>query len=67
LISTVKKSNARICFHSEGDIAQLIDDLIEVGAEIFHPIEPSADKMANLYEYKKRYGQRLCIHGAIDA
>ena len=67
LIATVKEqSDAKVFFHSDGDIFDLIDDLIEIGVDILNPIQTSAGKMANLAELKKRYGHRLNLCGAID-
>ena len=67
LITTIKEqSDAKVFFHSDGDIFDLIDDFIEIGVDILNPIQTSAGKMANLAELKKRYGQRLSFCGAID-
>ncbi len=67
LIQTVKeRSHAKIFFHSDGDIFELIDDLIEIGVDILNPIQTSAGKMADIGELKRRYGQNLSFCGAID-
>lgn len=67
LIATVKElSDAKVFFHSDGDIFDLIDDLVEIGVDILNPIQTSAGKMANLAQLKKRFGQRLSFCGAID-
>jgi uroporphyrinogen decarboxylase len=67
LIDTIKaQSSAKVFFHSDGDIFDLIDDLVEIGVDILNPIQTSAGKMANLEELKQRYGKQLSFCGAID-
>jgi uroporphyrinogen decarboxylase len=67
LISTVKQaSDARVFFHSDGDIFDLIDDLVEIGIDILNPIQTTAGQMANLDELKRRYGTQLSFCGGID-
>jgi uroporphyrinogen decarboxylase len=59
-------TKAKVFFHTDGDVFDLIDDFIEIGVDILNPIQTSAGKMANLEELKKRYGKQLCFCGAID-
>ena len=49
--------------HTDGDVHLLIDDLIEMGLNALHPIEPKA---MDIYELKKMYQGRLCLIGNID-
>jgi uroporphyrinogen decarboxylase len=67
LISTIReRTRAKIFFHTDGDVFDLIDDLVEIGIDILNPIQTSAGKMADLQALKKRYGTQLCFCGAID-
>jgi hypothetical protein len=50
-------------FHSDGNIAPLLDDLLELGMNAIHPMEPGS--MDPVY-LKKRYGNRLALVGNID-
>lgn len=59
-------TDAKLFFHSDGDITSLLDDLVEIGVDILNPIQTSAGSMADLPTVKKRYGTRLCFCGAID-
>ena len=59
-------SHAKVFFHSDGDIFELIDDLIEIGVDILNPIQTCAGKMADIGELKQRYGKNLSFCGAID-
>jgi len=59
-------TRAKVFFHSDGDVFDLVEDFIEIGVDILNPIQTSAGKMADLAELKKRYGKRICFCGAID-
>ena len=67
LIATIReRTSAKIFFHTDGDVFDLIGDLVEIGVDILNPIQTSAGKMADLQALKQRYGTRLCFCGAID-
>jgi uroporphyrinogen decarboxylase len=67
LITFIKShSKAKVFFHTDGDVFDLVDDFIEIGVDILNPIQTSAGKMANLAELKKRYGKNIVFCGAID-
>lgn len=59
-------TDAKVLFHTDGDVFPLIEDFIEIGIDILNPIQTSAGKMANLTELKERYGSRLVFCGGID-
>jgi len=61
-----ERTNAKVFFHTDGDVFDLIDDFIEIGVDILNPIQASAGKMADLEGLKKRYGKKLVFCGAID-
>lgn len=60
------RTHAKVFFHTDGDVFNLIDDFIEIGVDILNPIQTSAGKMSNLAELKRRYGKNICFCGAID-
>lgn len=67
LISFIKeRTNAKVLFHTDGDVFPLIDDFIEIGIDILNPIQTSAGKMSNLGELKSRYGKNMIFCGGID-
>ena len=49
--------------HSDGNLMSLLDDLLELGFDGLHPIEPGA---MDIEDVKRRYGDRLCLVGNID-
>ena len=67
LIAHIKKfTKAKIFFHTDGDVFDLVEDFIEIGVDILNPIQTSAGKMANLEELKAQYGKELVFCGAVD-
>jgi len=67
LISLIKqKTKAKVFFHTDGDVFDLIEDFIEIGVDILNPIQTSAGKMADLGQLKKQFGGRIIFCGGID-
>ncbi len=50
-------------YHSDGYIEPIIEDLIEIGVDILNPIQPES---MDPYEIKKKYGNRITLHGTIS-
>jgi uroporphyrinogen decarboxylase len=61
-----ERTAAKIFFHTDGDVFDLIPDLVEIGVDILNPIQTSAGRMANLAELQRQYGQNIVFCGAID-
>jgi uroporphyrinogen decarboxylase len=61
-----KRTKAKVFFHTDGDVFDLIDDFIEIGVDVLNPVQTSAGKMADLAGLKKRFGKRIVFCGAID-
>ena len=55
----------KVAHHSCGAIKPLIPDLIDCGLDILNPLQPEARDMDHA-ELKRRFGDRLCFHGAIS-
>jgi len=67
MITMIKqKTKAKVFFHTDGDVFDLIEDFIEIGVDILNPVQTSAGKMSNLEELKKHYDKRIVFCGAID-
>ena len=49
--------------HSDGNLMPILDDLLTLGMNGLHPIEPGP---MDINEVKQRYGHRLCLVGNID-
>jgi uroporphyrinogen decarboxylase len=49
--------------HSDGNLYPILDDLISLGIDGLHPIEPGAMDLADV---KNRYGDRIFLRGNVD-
>ncbi|MDA0707122.1 MAG: hypothetical protein O2907_09290 [Proteobacteria bacterium] len=66
-ISFIKaRTHAKVLFHSDGDVAPLIDGFIEIGVDILNPIQTSAGTMSDLPALKKRCRNKIALCGGID-
>jgi uroporphyrinogen decarboxylase len=61
-----QRTNAKVFFHTDGDVVPLIPDFIEMGIDILNPIQTSAGKMADLASLKKEFGKNIIFCGGID-
>jgi len=60
------RTDAKLFFHTDGDVFPLIDDFVDMGIDILNPIQTSAGKMSNIEELASRYGSKIVFCGAID-
>jgi uroporphyrinogen decarboxylase len=49
--------------HSDGDLTGLMEDLIDLGVDILHPIDPTC---MDILKIKEEYGDRLCLAGNVS-
>ncbi len=49
--------------HSDGNIGEALDILIELGVAAVHPVEKGA---MDIREVKRKYGDRVCLIGNVD-
>lgn len=54
------KSDIDFFFHSDGNINELMDDIIETGFNIINPFQPEC---MDCSEVKSRYGDKIVMHG----
>jgi len=62
LASICKKQGLLFIFHSDGNIWQIMDDLITIGFDAVHPIDPTS---MNINEVKEKVGKKVGIIGNI--
>jgi uroporphyrinogen decarboxylase len=60
------RTRAKILFHSCGDVANLLDDFVEIGIDILNPVQTSSGGLSDLFNIKKRFGKNLVFCGGID-
>lgn len=61
-----ERTDAKVFFHTDGDVMDLVEDFIEIGVDILNPIQTSAGRMSDLPQLKRRYGDNMAFCGAID-
>ncbi len=52
-------------FVSDGAVVPLIDDFIEIGVNVYSPIQPNVAG-SDPKELKNKFGDRICFFGGID-
>ncbi len=64
-VAEVKAINpqAKVAYHSDGDITPIIPELIEIGIDVLNPIQPASMDPARI---KREFGDKLCFWGSID-
>ncbi len=64
IIQVGKDAGLPVMFHSCGNLTNVMDGIImELGLDALNPIEPYS---MDIYDVKKRYGDRLTLSGNID-
>jgi uroporphyrinogen decarboxylase len=66
LIDQAHSHGLKVIHHSCGAIRPIINDLIECGADVIHPIQALAKGMEP-YSLKEEFGQRVSFCGGVDA
>jgi len=66
LVKVIKEHNPdiKIMLHSDGAIAGLLPDLIALGVDVIHPLEPLP--ASDLAAIKAKYGSQVSFLGGID-
>ncbi len=54
-----------IIMHSDGAVAPLVDDFIEIGVDIYNPVQPNVTG-SDPRELQEKYGDRIRFFGGID-
>jgi uroporphyrinogen decarboxylase len=67
LFARLKAANPAVLlmYHSDGAIAPILDDLVEIGMDVFNPVQPNVPGHEP-QALKARLGDRLSFWGAID-
>ncbi|HTO23723.1 MAG TPA: uroporphyrinogen decarboxylase family protein [Spirochaetia bacterium] len=67
IIDAVKAARPEVIviMHSDGAVAPLIDDFIQMGIEVYNPVQPNVPG-SDPEELARRYGGRISFFGGID-
>lgn len=58
-----REKNLAYLYHSDGNLWEVMDDIVDAGFNALHPIEPKA---MDIKEVKEKFGHKLCLIGNID-
>jgi uroporphyrinogen decarboxylase len=66
LVKVIKEHNpnTKVMLHSDGAITKLLPDLISLGIDVIHPLEPLA--AADIPALKEQFGKQVSFLGGID-
>jgi len=63
MIAQIHALGLHAWFHSCGHIRPIIPDLIAIGVDVLHPLQPSA---MDLVEIRETFGGQICFAGGVD-
>jgi len=63
MFERVRAAGKFVFLHTDGDVTEILEDLIEIGLDVYNPFQPD---VMDVYEIKRRYGDRLCFYGGIS-
>jgi len=66
LVKAIKEHspNSKVMLHSDGAITKLLPDLISLGIDVIHPLEPLA--ATDIPTVKEQFGKQIAFLGGID-
>ncbi len=62
IFAGAKRADRTVFLHSCGNVRAVVPDLVELGLDILHPIQPEA---LDILELKKQFGRRLSFCGGL--
>jgi uroporphyrinogen decarboxylase len=63
IFRVAKSAGLIVWLHSCGHVMDIVPDLIDIGLDVLDPLQTRANDQA---EFKRRYGDRLCLMGGLD-
>jgi len=65
MISVAKKGDVPVFFHSDGNIAEILCDLVDMGIDCLNPLQRTAGM--SLKKIKEKYGEKISLSGNVDS
>ncbi|MHA1728677.1 MAG: uroporphyrinogen decarboxylase family protein [Promethearchaeota archaeon] len=67
ICDTAHKHGSKVLLHSDGDLMEIFDDIIDTGVDALNPIEPTtANPDYDIFKLNQKYGDRLTFVGNIS-
>jgi len=63
LFGQAKAGGAKVYLHADGNIEEILDDLVEIGLDMLNPVQKYAMDVERI---GRRYGGRLCFHAGVN-
>jgi 5-methyltetrahydrofolate--homocysteine methyltransferase len=63
IIEPAVSAGKPVMFHSDGKIDDIVPWLVDIGVDCIHPMDPYG---IDYREFKKKFGNRICLAGNID-
>lgn len=63
-VNVAKQNNVPFIKHTDGNLREILDMIIDTGIDALDPIEPMAGM--DIGQIKEKYGKRICLIGNVD-
>ncbi len=63
LADVAKENGVPVMFHSDGNVGDLVEHLINIGVKAVNPLQPHLN---DAVEFKQKFGDRLAVYGGLD-
>ncbi len=63
IFASARDANKTVFLHSCGKVDEIVPDLVEMGLDVLHPVQPEAVDIAAL---KRDFGDRLTLYGGVS-
>lgn len=60
------KTKSKCAYHCCGSVYWVIEDMIDIGVDVLHPVQPNAYGNEDTAKIKKEFGYRISFHGATN-
>jgi len=60
------KTKAKCAYHCCGSVYWVIGDMIDIGVDVLHPLQPNAKDNEDTEKIKKEFGTRIGFHGGTN-
>ena len=62
IYGSARKHGRSVLHHSDGNICSIVGDLVEMGSDVLHPVQPEA---MDVFRLKREFGDDLTLMGAM--
>ncbi|MFW9895337.1 MAG: uroporphyrinogen decarboxylase family protein [Candidatus Thorarchaeota archaeon] len=67
ICNTAHKHDCKVILHSDGDLSEIFEDIIECGVDALNPIEPTtANPDYDIFKLNEKYGNKITFIGNLS-